>query len=126
MAKNVLICDDAAFMRMMIKDILVKNGYNIVGEAENGYKAIDKYIETKPDLVMMDITMPDMDGIQALKKIKALDPNANVIMCSAMGQQAMVIESIQSGAKDFIVKPFQHDRVLEAVKKVIGQFSHEG
>jgi len=120
MAKNVLICDDAAFMRMMIKDILVKNGYNIVGEAENGYKAIDKYIETKPDLVMMDITMPDMDGIQALKKIKALDPNANVIMCSAMGQQAMVIESIQSGAKDFIVKPFQHDRVLEAVKKVIG------
>jgi len=120
MAKNVLICDDAAFMRMMIKDILVKNGYNIVGEAENGYKAIDKYIETKPDLVMMDITMPDMDGIQALKKIKAMDPNANVIMCSAMGQQAMVIESIQSGAKDFIVKPFQHDRVLEAVKKVIG------
>ena len=120
MAKNVLICDDAAFMRMMIKDILMKNGYNIVGEAEKGFKAIDKYIETRPDLVMMDITMPDMDGIQALKKIKAIDPNANVIMCSAMGQQAMVIESIQSGAKDFIVKPFQQDRVLEAVKKVIG------
>ena len=120
MAKNVLICDDAAFMRMMIKDILIKNGYNIVGEAENGFKAIDKYIETKPDLVMMDITMPDMDGIQALKKIKSLDPTANIIMCSAMGQQAMVIESIQSGAKDFIVKPFQQDRVLEAVKKAIG------
>ena len=120
MAKNVLICDDAAFMRMMIKDILTKNGYTIVGEAENGQKAVEKYNETKPDLVMMDITMPEMDGIQALKKIKATDPNAAIIMCSAMGQQAMVIESIQSGAKDFIVKPFQPDRVLEAVKKAIG------
>ena len=120
MAKSILICDDAAFMRMMIKDILVKNGYSIAGEAENGLKAIDKYTETKPDLVMMDITMPEMDGIQALKKIKELDPSANVIMCSAMGQQAMVIESIQSGAKDFIVKPCQAERVLEAVKKVVG------
>lgn len=120
MAKNILICDDATFMRMMIKDILTKNGYTIVGEAENGQKAVEKYNETKPDLVMMDITMPEMDGIQALKKIKATDPNAAIIMCSAMGQQAMVIESIQSGAKDFIVKPFQPDRVLEAVKKAIG------
>ena len=120
MAKNILICDDAAFMRMMIKDILTKNGYTIVGEAENGQKAVEKYNETKPDLVMMDITMPEMDGIQALKKIKATDPNAAIIMCSALGQQAMVIESIQSGAKDFIVKPFQPDRVLEAVKKAIG------
>lgn len=120
MAKNILICDDAAFMRMMIKDILTKNGYTIVGEAENGQKAVEKYNETKPDLVMMDITMPEMDGIQALKKIKATDPNAAIIMCSAMGQQTMVIESIQSGAKDFIVKPFQPDRVLEAVKKAIG------
>ncbi len=120
MAKNILICDDAAFMRMMIKDILTKNGYNIVGEAENGAKAVEKYNETKPDLVMMDITMPEMDGIQALKKIKEGDDSAKVIMCSAMGQQAMVIESIQSGAKDFIVKPFQPDRVLEAVKKAIG------
>ena len=120
MAKNILICDDAAFMRMMIKDILTKNGYNIVGEAENGAKAVEKYAELKPDLVLMDITMPDMDGIQALKKIKEIDPNANVIMCSAMGQQAMVIEAIQSGAKDFIVKPFQAERVLEAVKKVVG------
>lgn len=120
MAKNILICDDAAFMRMMIEDILTKNGYTIVGEAENGQKAVEKYNETKPDLVMMDITMPEMDGIQALKKIKATDPNAAIIMCSAMGQQAMVIESIQSGAKDFIVKPFQPDRVLEAVKKAIG------
>ena len=120
MAKNILICDDAAFMRMMIKDILTKNGYNIAGEAENGAKAVEKYAELKPDLVLMDITMPEMDGIEALKKIKASDPGASVIMCSAMGQQAMVIEAIQGGAKDFIVKPFQPDRVLEAVKKVIG------
>jgi two-component system chemotaxis response regulator CheY len=120
MAKNILVCDDAAFMRMMIKDILTKNGYVVVGEAENGAKAVEKYNETKPDLVLMDITMPEMDGIQALKKIKEGDPGAMVIMCSAMGQQAMVIESIQSGAKDFIVKPFQADRVLEAVKKVVG------
>ena len=120
MAKNILICDDAAFMRMMIKDILSKNGYNVAGEAENGAKAVEKYAEIKPDLVLMDITMPEMDGIQALKKIKESDPSALVIMCSAMGQQAMVIESIQAGAKDFIVKPFQADRVIEAVKKVVG------
>lgn len=120
MAKNVLICDDAAFMRMMIKDILSKNGYNVVGEAENGVKACEKFAELSPDLVLMDITMPEMDGIAALKKIKASDPSAVVIMCSAMGQQAMVIESIQAGARDFIVKPFQAERVIEAVKKVIG------
>ena len=120
MAKNILICDDAAFMRMMIKDILTKNGYVVVGEAENGLKACEKYAELKPDLVLMDITMPEMDGIQALKKIKESDAGAAIIMCSAMGQQAMVIESIQSGAKDFIVKPFQADRVIEAVKKVVG------
>ena len=120
MAKNILVCDDAAFMTMMIKDILTKNGYNIAGEAENGAKAVEKYAELKPDLVLMDITMPEMDGIEALKKIKASDANASVIMCSAMGQQAMVIESIQSGAKDFIVKPFQADRVIEAVQKVVG------
>ena len=120
MAKNILICDDAAFMRMMIKDILTKNGYNVAGEAENGAKAVEKYSEVKPDLVLMDITMPEMDGIQALKKIKANDPSALVIMCSAMGQQAMVIEAIQAGAKDFIVKPFQADRVLESIRKVLG------
>jgi two-component system chemotaxis response regulator CheY len=119
MAK-IMICDDAAFMRMMIKDILTKNSYEIAAEAENGAVAVEKYSEAKPDLVLMDITMPDMDGIQALKKIKEIDPAANIIMCSAMGQQAMVIEAIQSGAKDFIVKPFQAERVLEAVKKVVG------
>ncbi|MBQ8007873.1 MAG: response regulator, partial [Lachnospiraceae bacterium] len=115
-----LIVDDAAFMRMMIKDILSKNGYTVAGEAENGAKAVEKYKELTPDLVLMDITMPEMDGIQALKAIKGVDAGAKVIMCSAMGQQAMVIESIQAGAKDFIVKPFQQDRVLEAVKKVVG------
>ena len=120
MAKNILICDDAAFMRMMIKDILTKNGYNVAGEAENGLRGVQKYKEVNPDLVLMDITMPEMDGIQALREIKKVDPNASVIMCSAMGQQAMVIESIQAGAKDFIVKPFQADRVIEAVKKVVG------
>ena len=106
MAKNILICDDAAFMRMMIKDILTKNGYNVAGEAENGMKAVEKFKEVNPDLV--------------LKEIKKLDGGAKVIMCSAMGQQAMVIESIQAGAKDFIVKPFQAERVIEAVKKVVG------
>ena len=120
MAKNILICDDAAFMRMMIKDILTKNGYNVAGEAENGMKAVEKFKEVNPDLVLMDITMPEMDGIQALKEIQKLDGGAKVIMCSAMGQQAMVIESIQAGAKDFIVKPFQAERVIEAVKKVVG------
>ena len=118
--KRVMVCDDAAFMRMMIKDILVKNGYEIAAESENGLKAVEQYPDAKPDLVLMDITMPEVDGIEAVRRIKALDPNANVIMCSAMGQQAMVIEAIQAGAKDFIVKPFQADRVLEAVRKVIG------
>lgn len=120
MEKKVLICDDAAFMRMMIKDILTKNGYEVAGEAENGLKAIEKYKEAKPDLVLMDITMPEMDGIQALKEIMQFDSNAKVIMCSAMGQQSMVIDSIQAGARDFIVKPFQSERVLEAIQKVVG------
>lgn len=119
MAK-ILIVDDATFMRMMIKDILTKNGYEVAGEAENGVVAVNKYGELQPDLVLMDITMPEKDGIQALKEIKAADAGAKVIMCSAMGQQAMVIEAIQSGARDFIVKPFQADRVIEAVKKVVG------
>ena len=120
MGKNILIVDDAAFMRMMIKDILTKNGYNVIGEAKNGLKAVEKYNELKPDLIIMDITMPEMDGIEAVKTIKGIDSNALIIMCSAMGQQAMVIESIQAGAKDFIVKPFQAERVIEAVSKVIG------
>ena len=103
----------------MIKDVLVKNGFKIAGEAENGAKAIDKFKELNPDLVIMDITMPEVDGIQAVKEIKKIDPSAKIIMCSAMGQQAMVIEAIQAGAKDFIVKPFQAERIIEAVKKVL-------
>ena len=117
---SVLIADDAAFMRMMIKSILTEAGYDIAGEAENGSVAVAKYLELRPDLTTMDITMPQMDGIAALKEIRTQDPSARVIMCSAMGQQAMVIESIQAGAKDFIVKPFQPDRVLEAVRKALG------
>lgn len=120
MANRILVVDDAAFMRMMIKDILDKNGFEIVGEAADGHEAIEKFKELKPDLVTMDITMPEMDGITALKEIKAIDPTAKIIMCSAMGQQAMVIDAIQAGAKDFIVKPFQADRVIEAIKKTLG------
>ncbi len=116
---NVLIVDDAAFMRMMIKDILLKNGHSVVGEAENGEEAVKKFNELSPDVVTMDITMPVMDGLAALKKIKESNANARVVMCSAMGQQAMVIEAIQSGARDFVVKPFQPDKVIEAVKKVM-------
>ena len=119
MAK-VLIVDDAAFMRMMIKDILEKNDFEIIGEASNGVMAVDMYKKEKPDVVTMDITMPDMDGIEAVKQIKAFDPDAKVIMCPAMGQQSMVMDAIRAGAKDFIVKPFQADRVLEAIKKVVG------
>ena len=119
MAK-ILIVDDAAFMRMMLKDILTKGGYEVCGEAADGIEALAKYNELKPDLVTLDITMPNKDGIAALKDIKAADPSAMCIMCSAMGQQSMVIEAIQSGARDFIVKPFQADRVLESIKKVLG------
>ena len=120
MGKRILIVDDAAFMRMMIKDILTKNGYEVVGEAENGAVGVKLYKELMPDLVTMDITMPEMDGITAVKAIKKIDPAANIIMCSAMGQQMMVMEAIQAGARDFIVKPFQQERVIQAVKKAIG------
>ena len=119
MAK-ILIVDDAAFMRMMIKVILTKNGYEVVAEAANGVEAVELYKSHQPDLVTMDITMPEMDGIEAVKQIKAVNPAAKVIMCSAMGQQSMVMDAIKAGANDFIVKPFQADRVLEAVKKIVG------
>lgn len=119
MGKRVLIVDDAAFMRMMIRDILLKNGYQVVGEAENGLKAITLFQELRPDVVTMDITMPEMDGITAVKEIKRMDPAARVIMCSAMGQQMMVMEAIQSGARDFVVKPFQQERVLQALEKAL-------
>ena len=119
MGQRILIVDDAAFMRMMIKDILTKNGVEVVAEAADGAQAVEKYKETQPDLVTMDITMPEMDGITALKQIKQINPSARVIMCSAMGQQAMVIDAIQAGARDFIVKPFQADRVIEAINKTL-------
>jgi two-component system chemotaxis response regulator CheY len=119
MGTKVLIVDDAAFMRMMLRDILAKNGFDVVGEADNGKIAIQMYNELKPDIVTMDITMPEMDGIAAVKEIKDADPNAKVVMVSAMGQQAMVIEAIRAGAADFIVKPFQPDRVLEALGKAL-------
>lgn len=117
---KVLVVDDAQFMRMMLKDILTKNGFEIIGEAKNGAEALERYKELKPDIVTLDITMPEVDGITALKNIKEYDPSAKAVMCSAMGQQGMVIESIQAGAKDFIVKPFQADRVIEAIRKALG------
>ena len=117
MAKGILLVDDAAFMRMMLKDILVKNGYEVLGEAENGLKAVEKYKELSPDLVIMDITMPEMDGIDAVKEIKKTDANATVIMCSAMGQQAMVIEAIQSGA--ILVKQVIIKRMLGKIDKIV-------
>lgn len=120
MPGRILIVDDAAFMRMMIKDILVNNGFEIAGEANNGLKAVELYKKDRPDLVTMDITMPDMDGITAVKEIRKFDPSAKIIMCSALGQQTMVMDAIQAGARDFIVKPFQPDRVIEALKKVLG------
>lgn len=119
MAK-ILLVDDAAFMRMMIKDTLSKNGYTDLYEAADGMQAVEMYSEVSPDLVIMDITMPNMDGLEALKAIKGKNPNATVVMCSAMGQESMVIEAIKSGAKDFIVKPFKPDRILKTVSSIVG------
>jgi two-component system, chemotaxis family, chemotaxis protein CheY len=116
---TVLVCDDAIFMRTMISDILSQAGFEVVGEAESGIQAVAKYRERKPDLVTMDIVMPDMGGIEAVREICKADPEAKILMCSAMGQQALVVEAIQAGAKDFVVKPFQPSRVLEAVQRVL-------
>lgn len=116
MAK-ILITDDAAFMRMQLKDMVTKLGHEVIGEAENGQVAVEQYKQLKPDLVTMDITMPEMDGVTALTEIKKVDPNATVIMCSAMGQQGMVVDAIRAGAKDFIVKPFTVERIAEALNK---------
>jgi two-component system, chemotaxis family, chemotaxis protein CheY len=120
MSQTVLICDDAIFMRTMIGDILSQAGFQVVGEAENGIQAVEKYRDLRPDLVTMDIVMPEMGGIDAVREIVKDDPGAKILMCSAMGQQALVIEAIQAGARDFVVKPFQPSRVLEAVQRVIG------
>ena len=118
---KILIVDDAAFMRMMVKNTLNENGYTDTYEASDGAEAVNKYAEIQPDLVIMDITMPNMDGLEALKAIRKADPNASVVMCSAMGQEAMVIEAIKSGAKDFIVKPFKPDRIIKTVSSIVGQ-----
>jgi two-component system chemotaxis response regulator CheY len=120
MAKKILLVDDAAFMRKVIKDTLSKNGYTELYEAVDGADAVAKFDEVKPDLVIMDITMPNMDGLEALKAIRAKDSNANVVMCSAMGQETMVMDAVRSGAKDFIVKPFKADRILKTVNSVLG------
>lgn len=120
MGHRVLVCDDAIFMRTMITDILSGAGYEVVGEAETGLQAIERYRELNPDLVTMDIVMPDMGGIEAVREIVKQDPHAKILMVSAMGQQALVVEAIQAGAKDFVVKPFQPSRVLEAVQRVLG------
>ena len=120
MSHTVLVCDDAIFMRTRISDILAQAGFEIVGEAETGSQAVEKYRQLKPDLVTMDIVMPDMGGIDAVREIVKNDPDAKILMCSAMGQQALVVEAIQAGAKDFVVKPFQPSRVLEAVQRVLG------
>jgi two-component system chemotaxis response regulator CheY len=120
MLRTVLICDDAVFMRTMLSDILTQAGYAVVGQAQTGSEAVNKFRELRPDLVTMDIVMPDMDGIDAVRAIVGEYPDAKILMCSAMGQQSLVVEAIQAGARDFVVKPFQAGRVLEAVQRVMG------
>lgn len=117
---RILIVDDAKFMRMTLSNILIKANHEVVGEAENGLQAVELFEKEKPDLVTMDITMPEQNGIEALREIKSQYPDAKIIMCSAMGQQKMVVEAIESGAKDFIVKPFDENRVIEAITRVLG------
>lgn len=120
MQHTVLVCDDAAFMRAMLGDILTQAGHDVIGEAQSGGEAVQKFRELRPDLVTMDLLMPGMGGIDAVREIVAIDPHARVLMCSAMGQQSLVLEALQAGARDFVVKPFQPSRVLEAVERVLG------
>lgn len=119
MTVRVLLVDDTAFMRRMLRDLLTKEGYEVVAEAGNGREAVEQYRQERPDLVIMDITMPEMDGIAAVREIIAGDPQARIVMCSALGQQELVLESLEAGALDFVMKPFLPDKVLEAVRKVI-------
>jgi two-component system chemotaxis response regulator CheY len=117
---RVLVVDDAAFMRKMVTDALVGGGHEVVGEAGNGVEALEQYEKLRPDLTTLDITMPEKDGLAALQEILAFDPTAKVVMCSALGQESKVLEAIKGGAKDFVVKPFQAERVLDAVSKALG------
>jgi len=121
LGKRILIVDDAAFMRMMIKNIVSKNGYEVVAEAGNGQEAVELYKQHKPDLVTMDITMPDMNGIEGVKAICSVDPGANIIMCSAMSQQHLVLEAVQAGAKNYIVKPFKPEQLLQTIEEVLAR-----
>ncbi|BAS28785.1 response regulator [Limnochorda pilosa] len=118
MAYRVLVADDTAFMRLTLRNVLERHGYQVVGEAGNGREAVEQYQSLRPDLVTMDITMPEMDGLTAIREIMKIDPNARIIVCSAMGQKPMVIEALTAGAKDYLVKPFQPERVVEAVEKL--------
>lgn len=118
---SILIVDDAAFMRMTIKKMVEPHGHRVVGEAATGKEAVQKFMELKPDIVLLDITMPEMNGVEALKKIKENEPQARIIICSAMGQQAMVAQAIQYGAKDFIVKPFEETRLIASIDKILSR-----
>jgi two-component system chemotaxis response regulator CheY len=121
MAKRVLIVDDAVFMRNMIRDIFSAGGFEVVGEAANGLEAVEKYKELRPDLTTMDIVMPFKSGIEATREIVRADPAAVVVMCSALGQESLVMEAIEAGASDFVVKPFKPEDVLAVVRKVLGE-----
>jgi two-component system chemotaxis response regulator CheY len=116
---SILVVDDAAFMRKMLGDALSKGGHSVIGEATNGEEAVVRFTELKPDVVTLDITMPEKDGLTALKEILTLDPGARIVMCSALGQESKVLEAIKTGAKDFVVKPFQAERVLDAVGRAL-------
>lgn len=116
---NIIVVDDSLFMRQILKELITGMGHVIIGEAEDGYEAVLKYSELRPDMITMDINMPKMSGVTALKEILKIDPEAKVLICSALGQQSMITESIRAGAKDFVVKPIQDERVMEAIKKIL-------
>jgi two-component system chemotaxis response regulator CheY len=119
MGIDVLVADDLKFIKLVLRELLEKAGFRVIGEASNGEEAVDLYESKRPDVVLMDITMPKMDGLAALKQILKFDPQAKVIMCSALGQQSLIVQALQLGAKDFIVKPFREDRVVAAIKKIL-------
>ena len=119
MGINILIADDLKFIKLVLRDLIEKAGFRVVGEASNGEEAVELYQDKRPDVVLMDITMPKMDGLSALKQILKIDPEAKIIMCSALGQQSLIVQALQLGAKDFIVKPFKEERVIASIKKIL-------